>query len=433
MFPRLLAQSTVTTVLVFGLAGAPAWCEGLEQAWQTAIATDHLLQADQLQAAAAHERLLSAQGQRWPTLRLESSYTLRDNERAFVVQGPTLPGLPNELPYLQREDFAYDARVRLPIYTHFETSHSISAAEASQSATALQADRRRLDLKMHVADAYVAVLTANRLVEVAESNVRSLAAHAHDTVRRHQSQLAPQNDVLAAQVQLAHARQRAIQAHNAADKSRAAYNRFLGRPLTAQVQLDELNVPATSETVEQLTVRALQMRPEVAQLSAQAKALEFQSWSARARTGPHVAVEAGHQFRENRFQDPEAITHAGIALRWNAFDGRRSHHEARALSAESEAALRRVKELESAIALEVRRAWLDQNESSERVKVTREALARSVENLRVAQQRYQTGIGTNTEVLDAETLRVDSHHDYYVALYDAVLAVLRLRYVVGEL
>ena len=87
----------------------------------------------------------------------------------------------------------------------------------------------------------------------------------------------------------------------------------------------------------------------------------------------------------------------------------------------------------SIIMLQVRQAWLDVMETQTRITVTREATQQAEENLRVVKDRYREGVGTNTEVLDAETLRTKSYNNYYNAVYDAVMANIRLQYATGEL
>jgi len=42
-------------------------------------------------------------------------------------------------------------------------------------------------------------------------------------------------------------------------------------------------------------------------------------------------------------------------------------------------------------------------------------------------------VGTNTEVLDAETLRLQAYVNFYNSSYDALLADLRLRRAIGNL
>lgn len=65
--------------------------------------------------------------------------------------------------------------------------------------------------------------------------------------------------------------------------------------------------------------------------------------------------------------------------------------------------------------------------------MARETLGQADENLQVTRNRYQDGIGTNTKVLDAESMRMVSYARYHTALHDGGLAVVRLRYAVGDL
>jgi outer membrane protein TolC len=85
------------------------------------------------------------------------------------------------------------------------------------------------------------------------------------------------------------------------------------------------------------------------------------------------------------------------------------------------------------VALQVRQYWLDIQETHKRILVTEKAIAQANENLRVNRDRYENGLSTNTEVLDAETLRTGSEDNHANALYDAVLATLRLKRSLGEL
>ncbi len=81
----------------------------------------------------------------------------------------------------------------------------------------------------------------------------------------------------------------------------------------------------------------------------------------------------------------------------------------------------------------MRKQWLAVDETRQRIKVTEEAVRQAGENLRVNRERYENGLAINSEVLDAETLRVRSESNHANAIYDAVLATLRLRRATGEL
>jgi outer membrane protein TolC len=65
--------------------------------------------------------------------------------------------------------------------------------------------------------------------------------------------------------------------------------------------------------------------------------------------------------------------------------------------------------------------------------VARQATVQAEENLRTVRDRYRQQIGTNTEVLDAESLLVQAYSNFYNSSYEAVLARLRLCRAAGTL
>ncbi len=408
--------------------------ETLEQAWSLAVAASERLSAQRRNLSAAEEAVQAAQAQWMPSLGVESSYAVRSAEPSFRVETFGLP-LPSPVifPFQQAESFAGRATVDLPLYTSGRIAHAVAAGCADVKAAVGLVEGTAMDLKMRLAEEYVGVLRAQREVEVMQSAGRSLESHLRDVELRSQQGLVPRNDLLAAQVAVANARQRVIQAQNRLDARRAAYNRYLGRPLTTAVSVAELPIQKVAGDLETLTGLALRARPEVGALSAQAESLRHRAESLGARKGPQVSVRGEYVFEENRFRSPEGIAAAGVGVSWNVLDFGRARHEAAAVRERAESVLRDRGDLQAAIALEVRRAWLDVNETRQRLEITPQAIGQAEENLRVARQRYNQGLAINTEVLDAERLLTEAYQNHDNARYDAVLAVLRLRYATGQL
>ena len=120
-------------------------------------------------------------------------------------------------------------------------------------------------------------------------------------------------------------------------------------------------------------------------------------------------------------------------MSWTPFDGGIGRRRSMALKHRESATLHQRADLASVVALQVRQSWLAVQEARRRVEVTRAAVVQSEENLRVTRNRYLQQRAINTEVLDAETLRVQSYSNYYAAVYDTVQADIRLRHDVGDL
>jgi len=407
------------------------YAETLEDGWGKALSADNRLLAAKKNVEYSAKILDASKALRFPSLTLDSSYTLLNHSPAAAVENPLLPF--NQIPMSEDKSFSYTTSVSLPLFTSGRISSSIHAAGSSLNAERHNEKTTVLDLKLNVADAYIAVLRVRHLVEVAESNVNSLVSYTRDVSNFYDQGMITKNDLLAAQVELSDARQRFMQAENRLNIAKASYNRLTGRALDAEVALDDLSAEPAKTSLNELTALALEKRPELSSFEEQAKSLRFQATEVRSLVLPQIVFKGGYSYTQNRYQVYEDLWSATLGLRWELFDGGSARHNAAALILKSESLDKLRADLSSLIALQVRQAFLDLDETLKRIEVTREAMSQAEENLKVAKVRYREGVGTNTEVLDAETLRVKSYSNYYNAVYDAVLSKFRLQYATGVL
>jgi outer membrane protein TolC len=420
--------------LVLSGAAAVAGAETLTDAWALALQQDHSLAAARHQAEAAGFEAQAARAQRWPTVAVGGSYTQLDDSPAFDFAFTGLPLTPPEL----FEDDKYvmgSASLTIPLFTSGRISSSIAAAEARERGVGAQVTAATADVKLAVADSYVEVLRARKAHGVATSNVQTLEALTRDTTSMFERELVPKNELLAVQVALADARQNELRAANAAAVAAAAYNRRLGTPLDRPVELSEaLAVPVElSQDLPALVEQAKSRRTELAAFDAQAEAYGQLARTERSRVLPQVALSGGYQYLENQFLDDETIGMAGIGVQWALFDGGQSRKRAAALDRNRRATEQQRADASSQIELQVRQAYLGIQESRQRVIVTAQAAEQADENLRIARERYTAGLGTQTQLLQAETLRVQALRNRDDASLDAGLAHLRLARAVGAL
>jgi len=429
---RVFSIQSILTILLILLTGLPSvYAETLEDAWNIALAYDHRLQASRMNVDSSRQSVSAAKAARYPFLSVESGYTVLNNAPAARLDEPM--AVLDHIPTAEDQSLSYKTMVTLPLFTSGRISKGIDAALSGLN-TAVQDEMKSiLDLKLHVAEAYISVLRAKRLISVAETNAESLIAYTRDVANFYEQGLVTKNDMLAAQVSLADARQHLTQVLNNLNLANASYNRLLGRSLDQQIDIDDLSAEQAETDFENLKSKALEKRPELISLSEQARSLQHQASGIRSSTMPQLALSGGYSFTQNKYQVHEDVWSANVGLRWDIFDGGVARHNANALLQKAEALNEVRKDTASLISLQVRQVCLDIDEAYKRIEVTREAVSQSEENLKVAKDRYREGVGTNTEVLDAETLRTRSYSNYYNAVYDGVLANIRLKYVTGEL
>jgi outer membrane protein TolC len=76
---------------------------------------------------------------------------------------------------------------------------------------------------------------------------------------------------------------------------------------------------------------------------------------------------------------------------------------------------------------------LNRDDAAARLRAAAVAVAQSEENVRVADELYRSGLGTNTQVLEADSLRTTALTNRDAAKYDLAIADFRLERAIGGL
>ena len=236
-----------------------------------------------------------------------------------------------QLPGVWQGSLGFHATVTQPIYTAGRIGSEAAAAGAQVSANRSEVERTKLDVKMNVAEVYVAVLRGKRVAEVARSKVNSLKAHARDVDNRFQVDKASRNEVLAVQV-ASRMPTAGAWAENTLEMMKAAYNRALGRDLMAAVEIVDLQDDGDPGAVDELVRTAWRCRPEISELSARPTALPRAGSAESSKSSPQVSFQGGYVYQGDNYIQPNGIAVAAVTAEWNLFDSGRACHQATALS-----------------------------------------------------------------------------------------------------
>ncbi len=480
---RGISQPLVAAVAMAAIlaTGRTTRGENLADAWSIALRVNAGLQSQQDLTLAQGFNLRAAKSSRWPTVRTFTfnsflTATPGFSSRSFFGSSSTgtgaggtgtgaaagslgaASGIPSTLPILGPGQLDLPVSLTfasIPLYTGGRLLRNIDAADAQIGAQKSEEVRTAMDLRLTVAEAYVGVLRAQKNLEVARSSVEQLTAFARDVGNRREQGLAIRSEDLAAQVSLANARLAEIQTRTALEAAWATYNRYVCRPLTARVDLEELTalpikadwarmaeeamreIPIASteneQEVDELTMKAISSRPELIGLAQQARAYANQAEATRGGVRPQVGFSMAFIWLGNNNMIPQGIGAATFYADWTITDSGATRRRANAIQQQERATLRRRADTAADIALQVRTRWLDLVQARKRVPVAKLAIIQAEENINVITDRYRQQLSTYTEVLDAETRRVQSLNNFYNAVYDESLANFRLHRAVGDL
>ncbi len=413
--------------------------ETLAQAWDAALLVNHDILAATETVGAAREQVAAAEALRLPQVTVKSGYARFDVEPTIESEARLkIDAATQEVPFEYRladqSALHYGALVSLPLYNGGQTQAAIEAARARALAATSDRATQIANTRIAVAEAYFNVLRAQRAQSVAHAHVASLERHQADIARIHGQGLVPRNDLLAAEVTLADARQQLLQVENQLQLAAAAYNQLLARPLEQPVLLAEVAAePVVSGAVDDWVQRALRQRPELAALQQQIDSAAAQVRGAAGSRLPRVGLSTGYLYQDNGSLEQPGMFATSVDLVWSLYDGGGAEHLRRSLAHRQAELLRRRDGLLGLIGLQVRRYWLMQQETRRRLAVTQGAIAQAEENLTATRNSYREGLVRNAEVLDAEALQVKTQTNHTDATYDAALATLQLRWAAGEL
>jgi len=408
--------------------------ESLADAWAMSRQSDGSLAAAHSESEAAQADHAAALRQRWPTLDVNGTYTQFEHAPNLDI---ATPAGQLQAPIWGHNGYAMaGADLSVPVWTSGKISSSIGAAAAGARGASAQEVRSSADLKLAVAESYIAVFRARKAQQVAESNVASLKAHADDVQVMYDKQAVAQSDLLGAQVALANATQQRLRAANALHLATAAYNRWVGQPLDRVPDLEDPPTTPSAETaapLDQMIARAQERRPELAALGAQQDSLEQAARSERAKGLPQVALHAGYNHLDNQILDRENFASVGIGFQWRLFDSGQLQARTNALHSRARATGQQLADFRSVVALQVETAVLNREEAFARIHAAAAAVGQAEENVRVAKELYASGLGTNNQVLDAETLRIVALTNRDDAAFDLLIAQFRLQRATGDL
>jgi outer membrane protein len=318
-----------------------------------------------------------------------------------------------------------------------QTSRGVQAAEFTRQIAGEDRRRNQSDVILKVLRTYFGVVLAEKNLEVARLSGESARADLRRAESIYQSGRSTQADVLSVRVHVAATREQEIRASNDLAVARTALNDALGIGLDRAFELTtplESSAATTDAEVEDYRQLAAENRPELRQAELVVRLAHTEQLIAGAAYRPQVVFQAIVEAnRQNIISKGAANWLTGLTLRWNLWNG--GETKARVDSArfaETRATALR-KHADSAIQLEVRKAYLDLRAAAQRVEVASTAAAEAQEAHRIIQNRHQAGLTTVTELLRSETALTAALTRRLAAIYDCRVAAGALEHATGTL
>ncbi len=391
----------------------------------------------------AEAKITEAKSGLYPKVTLDASATKMIGLPTVVIPADSIaPGIPPddvEFSAVYEENLSAKLTAVQPLYQGGRAWTAYRISKSYYSWANEQLRQEYSDTVYNAARAYYDAVLADEAVGVADTGVAVALSHVQATEDRYDAGLVSEYDVLRARVELVNLETMQREAIDRRAAARRYLLTLLNMPPDKEVALtDRLSLELEVYDLEESLAAAESKRPELAQLEMTRRLAEDNVKIARAGDNPSVFFTASYEDYAYDFSldIDEHWRQQGmlnLSFSWPIFDGFETRGRVRQARADLYKAELGKARLEEGIDAEVRGAYDALKTAEATVRSQKENVALAERGLDIAQARYDVGLMSNLEVLDAQAALTQARLGYYESLRGYALAKLNMRRARGEL
>ena len=263
------------------------------------------------------------------------------------------------------------------------------------------------EVRLETANNYYALQNSDAQVEIQRAAVEDAQQTLKDAQLLEKAGLGTRFDVLRAEVELAQANQQLTTALANQDIAR----RQLAETLSVSHSTDLATADAIAEAgtwdleLDETIVQAFKNRAELEQFLLDREINQEQRTISLAQTRPVVGANASYNTNDD-FEDDFDISDSysvGLNLEWRLFDGGAARAGARQAEKGIEIAETQFADQRNQIRFLVEQAFFELKSNQDNIATATRSVELAEESLRLARLRFQAGVGTQTDVIEAQT------------------------------
>jgi outer membrane protein len=321
------------------------------------------------------------------------------------------------------------------VYDFGQTSEKYSAARLFRDSQQLTERTTKLTILLNVRRAYFAARANKELVDVARETLDDQNKHLAQVQGMVSVGTQPPIALAQQKAAVANARVQFITSQNNYETSKAQLNQAAGIPGGTDYDVNDQDpepIADEDQPLGTLMNKAIAARPEIAALVKLRESQEATLSSAKGTYGPSIGLIAGVNDFGVSLDQLVPNWDAGVTVTWPLFQGgltRGLVHQAEA-GLDSVDAQKSLEELQ--VRLDVDTARLAVRAAKATIGAVDDALTSAREQLRLAEQRYATGVGSIIELNDAQVAYTSAAAQVVQARYGLATARAQLLAAMGR-
>ncbi|MDO5562738.1 MAG: TolC family protein [Synergistaceae bacterium] len=312
------------------------------------------------------------------------------------------------------------------------------ASELALDAAKAEGSRVEQSVVNAVRTAYFNRRRAEEKEKVALEAVTLTKDHLGRAEKLFKSGVIAKSDVLRTKVAVAQSEMDHIKAANAVQITLSALERAVGAPIDP-AKLENDKVRRVVKTLRNIRpqhdyiAEAYENRAELKMYDLLSRQAGKVARAAQGQQLPQiVGVGMYTNVDDTFFPSGKEEWRLGLAAYWTIFDSGRISAKTRQAKAQASELLYKLDDMKNVIKMEVTQAELNLRSAEARLIVAERRETEAKEDYRISVKRYEAGVGTNLDMLDARLALTSSRTELVDALYDIDIAWSDLVFAVGH-
>lgn len=406
----------------------------LDEAVRLGIENSKNLKIDAAKIEEATADYLEAKNRRLPDFKISGSALALANANVDLKILP--PNMAGKSSAEANSAFFGNASFSLPIFTGGRIKYGIQSAQYLLEASKLSVENDKTAISYNISQAYNNLFKAAQAINVLEENLNAAKVRDKAFLKLENSGILARNERLKANLQTSNIELQLLEAHNNSNIAAINMDLLIGLPETTEIEIDPSYI---SENMDPQPVsfyleQAIQNRKDLQINDLQRKAAEIGVKAAKAEKLPSVALTAGYVAADV----PKILTvtnaaNIGIGVQYNIdqfwkkdTSMMRAQARVKQISAASEL-------INDQIKLDINRDYQNAEFAKRKIAVLQKAADQASENYQVIKRKYDNGLATTTELIDADTALIVAKLNIVNGKADAALAQRKLLQTAGIL
>ncbi len=433
---KKINNSVLALALFVGIANANAQEKKtltLDEAVQLGIQNSKNLKIDAAKIEEATADLLEAKNRQLPELKVSGSY----------MYLPIKPNIDLKLPGVSaaggpevHQVLYGSANLSVPIYSGGRIKYGIESAKYLVEASKLNTENDKTAIAYNVAQAYNNLFKANQSIKVLEENLTASQKRDETFLKLENNGVIARNDRLKANLQTSNIELQLLEAKNNYNIANINMDLLLGLPETTEIEVDQNYIDEGNEVkpVDFYVNEARENRKDLQALDKQRQAAALGTKAAKAENLPSIAFTGGYIAADiPKFLTIYNAVNVGVGISYNLSNIWKQNSSLKQSKAREMQLSATNELLNDNIKLDVNREYQNTDYSKKRIAVFEKSAEQANENYRITKNKYDNGLATMTELLDADAAQIAANVGVINAKADAALAYRKLLQTTGTL